>query len=226
MKPTTSTLLMRVTALAALALACAGAPRAPSMGGLAYDPFYEGRSQWEIAVTPEGGNAPTVPTQAPAPAIPSAPESTPRPAADAEPPAAPTPPAGKETPATDNTPEAVPQPSGPGYADLVAQALSLSDDQRPAFYASLAGLPVNNWQGQLLGIESGVERAILVVNLAPTADGQADGPDARLDVAIDATTQFSPGETVLFSGAILSARSEPGTDLLVEIANTVVEKAP
>jgi len=45
-------------------------------------------------------------------------------------------------------------------------------------------------------------------------------------VAIDAATQFSPGETVQFSGTILSARSEPGTDLLVEIANTVVEKAP
>lgn len=218
MKPTTSTLLIRVAVLAALALACAGAPRAPSMGGLAYDPFYEGRSQWEIAATPEGGIAPTVPTPAPAPAIPSAPEPT----AEAEP----TPLADNETPASEDTPEPALQPSGPGYADLVAQALSLIDDQRPAFFGSLAGLPVNNWQGQLQGIEFGAERAILVVNLAPTADGQQDGPDARLDMAIDAATQFSPGETVRFSGTILSARSEPGTDLLVEITNTVVERAP
>ena len=217
---------MRVAALAALALACAGAPRAPSMGGLAYDPFYEGRNQWEIAATPEGGIAATVPTQATAPAVPGAPESTAGPTVEAQPPAEPTPPASQETPATDNTPEAVPQPSGPGYADLVAQALSLSDDQRPAFFGSLVGLPVNNWQGQLQGVEFDAERAILVVNLAPTADGQQDGPDARLNVTMDVATQFSPGETVRFSGAILSARSEPGTDLLVEIANAVVEKGP
>ncbi len=207
---------MRVAVLAGLALACAGAPRAPSFGGLAYDPFYEGRSQWELAAMPEGEIAPTLPTQAPAPVIPAAPEST----------SAPAPSPDTETPAATETPEPSPQPSSPGYADLVAQALSLSEEQRPAFFGSLAGLPVNNWQGQLQGIEFGSERAILVVNLAPTADGQQDGPDARLDVAVDAATQFSPGETVRFSGTILSARTEPGTDLLVEITNIVVERAP
>lgn len=219
MKPTPSILLMRVAMLAALALACAGAPRAPSLGGLAYDPFYEGRSQWEIAATPEGGIAPAPPTPAPAPTV--APEPPPA----TESPAEPTAPAGSETPATEEAPQPA-QPAGPGYTDLVAQALSLSEDQRPAFFGSLAGLPVNNWQGQVQGIEFGADRATLVVNVAPTADGQQDGPDARLDVAIDAAMQFSPGEAVRFSGTILSARSEPGTDLLVEIANAVVERAP
>ncbi|MGQ9903411.1 MAG: hypothetical protein ACUVRU_03535 [Anaerolineae bacterium] len=222
----TSATLFRVAALAGLTLACAGAPRAPAMGGLAYDPFYEGRSQWEIAATPEGGIAPTVPTQAPAPAIPSVPESTSEPTTETEPPAEPTAPAGNETPATKDTPEPVPQPSRPGYTELVAQALSLAEDQRAAFFASLAGASVNDWNGQVVNIEYGADRAILLVNLAPTADGQQDAPDARLVVAINTARQFSLGETVRFSGTILSARSEPGTDLLVEIIDAVVERVP
>lgn len=226
MKPTTPTLLIRVAVLGALALACAGAPRAPSMGGLAYDPFYEGRSQWEIAATPEGGIAPAVPTQAPAPAIPSVPESTVEPTAAVELPDDSTAPEGNEMPATEDTPESSAQPSGPGYTELVAQALSLADDQRATFFASLAGASVNDWNGQVVNIEYGADRAILVVNLALTADGQQDAPDARLVVAIDTARQFSPGETVRFSGAILSARSEPGTDLLVEIIDAVVERVP
>lgn len=221
MKPRFLNLLTGVAGLAALTLACAGAPRAPALGGLAYDPFYEGRSQWEIAATPEGSIAPAMPIPPPAPTAMPQPEPT----AAAESPATPETSGIVETPAGEPAPPPA-QPAGAGYAELAAQALSLSEDQRPAFFGALIGQPVSNWQGQVLGVEFDVDRAVLVVNIAPTADGQQDGPDARVNVSSEAGSGFNPGETVRFSGTILNARSEPGTDLLVEIAGAAVERAP
>ncbi len=223
MKPRTLPLLIRVAILAALALACAGAPRAPSLGGLAYDPFYEGRSQWEIAATPEGSAAPPAPTQTRAPIAPA----TPQPTANIEPPAGPTSsPTSNQAPINGDTPEPAAQPSNVGYADLVAQALSLGEEQRATFFASLAGLSANNWQGQLQATRFDAERAVLMINIAPTTDGTQDGPDVLVNVTSDAAQQFNIGDNVQISGVIVSARSEPGTDLLVEIANAVVERAP
>ena len=213
MKLTSRMIVLCVALMAVVTLACGGGPSRPSVGGgAAYNPFYEGHNQAVVDATPES-------------ATPASPSMT---GTDTKAPLVPTPTALVTTsPATSTVVAEVTVtvgPAGPGYIDLVAQSLSLIEDQRPAFFGSLANLPVSNWEGVVTGVEMVDASAILVVNLIPMTDGSQDGPDARLDLSPDLAVQFNSGERVRFSGTVRNARSEPGTDLLLEIGDTTVEK--
>lgn len=197
----------RIALLAVVTLACAGAPREPLLGGgLPYNPFYEGRADESRAFQ--------LGTVVPQPATPTSPALAPT----------------QEQPEVTTTAEPAPEltatPSALSYFDLVAQILPLPEEQRPAFWDTLIGQPVEGWEGTVQGIEFGAERPVVLINLAAPADGSPDVPDARVTVAPELLSGVNAGDRVRFSGLIRGARSESGTDLLLEIEGTRLEKAP